>query len=116
MPQTENNSSFNELLQTVLLISSAPVEFTGAIYYLPLVSIDDLTEMNAVVVNWQIIEGTTQNFLTRVSQAKLTNISGLSGKVLPPYQNGHSILLLTTNPGGQYLAYGNLDKGYLILE
>lgn len=116
MPQTENNSLLNELLQRVLLISSAPVQFIGAIYYLPLICEEDLLAMNAFVVNWQIVESMTKSFLTEVSQAKLKNISGLSGKLLQPYHTNDTILLLTTQYGSQYLVYGTLENGYLKMQ
>src|SRR5665648_1136980 len=90
MPQTERGIFVNDLLQSIFLISSAPVEFTGATYYLPLIAEEDLTSSNETVVSWKIIEGITKSFLTMTGNASLKNISGLSGKLLQPYLPEHS--------------------------
>lgn len=113
MPQTEKAYDLTQLLSDILLISSVPVTYTDGIYYLPLIG---ATDLKTDLANWQQIEGTTKDFLEKVSVTALKTISGLSGRLLPAYRSDHSIILMTTSEGNQYVAYGMLNEDRLKLE
>jgi hypothetical protein len=119
MPQTEivsrplSPSMSEDLLKMVLLISSAPVDYNEIIYYLPLVSNDDLNAMETSIEKAEILEGVTKDFLEKISSASLKIISGLSGQLLPTYHSDQTILLLTTTQGFVYIVYGWLDGQFL---
>jgi len=109
-PETEKILSNDELFREIVLVSSAPVDINGHIYYLPIVDGDDL---KTTITKADLIEGITKDFFKQIRRASLKIISGLSGKLLHPYQYEHKIVLLTTTQGLAYVAYGWLDGQFL---
>lgn len=88
------------LIRQVMLVSCAPTDIDGSIFYLPLADID---EIQPLLVEEAEADEETRRFLEDTTRY-LTCISGLSGKKLSRYQGGDVIRCLL-NDESQCIVY-----------